>query len=203
MSIEDDWDLAHRKRDRTRLTGSKPKVAWGPMGVADLIKPRANVLEWGVGIGDCALGMLEAGCKVWLLDISMVALEPFRDRAEAVLLNTQADQLPVDTIDVATSINTCQHIDTPDLRFQLEHVVRSLKIGGLLALQTVWNDRGNPANDGESFPPGAQLGGACWRTPDFINEMVKPWGGTAAVFHTQHVPNHKCHTAMLHIGRSE
>ncbi len=135
------WDEAHSRDEICNLTGTSGPKEWQTLRAVDFVKPGRRVLNIGVGLGKGTFDLVAAGCRVSVLDISLVALNRVRQKVEAAYLPENLASLPDRHFDLALSHLVVQHMSDADFAVQLKHVIRSLKEDGVFALQfaTAWN----------------------------------------------------------------
>ena len=170
------WDYVHGTNLPFWLSGTTPEVVWERLGVAHLLVPGAQVLEIGIGTGNCARAMADRGCVVSALDISPLALAKVADFAKGYLAEDSVTcLLPHSTFDVVLSHQVAQHMLERDLAVQMAAVVAALKPAGIFAMQ--FADADASAHD-ESLL-GAKCGGIC-RSPGKMREMACAAGAAVA-----------------------
>jgi SAM-dependent methyltransferase len=135
VEVADWWNRVHQRTERLWLTGSDPAHVWRFLGVSDRLLPGQTVLDIGVGEGQMSRALHARGLRVSALDIAPVALDRVRDITERQFLPAQLDTLPPGYFDWALSYLVAQHMSDDALRAQITAVVRSLKPGGILAMQ--------------------------------------------------------------------
>jgi len=131
------WDSQHSSDDIPTLSGCEYDETIDFMKIRELIKSDINVLEIGVGMGYVTKGFFDSGCNVSALDISDVALERVKPITKNVYNTSELEKIPSDHFDLILCRNVVQHVATHYLRMELEHVIRSLKKDGILAIQFV------------------------------------------------------------------
>jgi len=186
--MERNWQLYHQQQKRTALTGSSLHAyyAFHGLGPEDY-REGVRVLEVGVGLGVAAREAALRGSVVSALDICPRALETVADVTEKGYLHRDADLLPSDSFDLITHHLVTQHMSDTDLRWQLPHVIRSLKSTGRLHIQ--WAGSNVPGeNDlaesivGEEGDPDLQntpsmMGGRMCRSEAHALHLIEEAGG--------------------------
>jgi cyclopropane fatty-acyl-phospholipid synthase-like methyltransferase len=134
-SMRDWWDRAQKRDHLYWLGGKEGPDVWRRLQVEDRIRPRATVLNVGVGLGICTAQLVEHQCTTDVLDISPGALARVAGKVRQTYLASNVAALPANEYDVAISHLVAQHMMDDDLREQIRWVVRSLKADGLFAIQ--------------------------------------------------------------------
>jgi SAM-dependent methyltransferase len=181
------WDRAHQADHRQWLSGTTGPEVWARLDVDSLLKPGAEILNIGVGLGVCTRGLSARGCKVSVLDISSIAIERVKDVATGYLAS-DLPSLPSNGFDAALSHLVAQHMLDGDLEDQIRHVLRSLKPDGLLAMQYAIHKFG-VAPDAEQSVVDVKGGSIC-RTEESFNALVERAGGK--VVRTLERESHPC-----------
>jgi SAM-dependent methyltransferase len=166
------WDRAHETDHLYWLTGSEAKEVWNRLSVTGRIRPGAEVLNIGVGMGRDTRDLAKAGCRVSVLDISPIALKRVADVAPGYLAADLA-ALPDGKFDFALSHLVAQHMTDGDLVEQIRHVLRALKPGGFLAMQYASHPvLEAPVQSGDNL-----RGGSVYRTENAFKAVVQQAGG--------------------------
>jgi SAM-dependent methyltransferase len=146
------------------------------------------VLEVGVGLGYAVREAVKRGCDVSALDICQRALDTVADVAAMKFLHREADRIPPSYFDLITHHLVTQHMSDTDLRWQLPHVIRSLRPTGRLHIQ--WAGSDVPGEDdltesiiGVEGEPDVQntpsmMGGRMVRSEAHARELIEEAGGT-------------------------
>jgi len=129
------WEEQHRMNSSHNLTGSSGIETWTNLSVTDLIKPSKVILDIGVGFGHCSKALVDAKLEVYSLDIAEAALDRVRNVVKGVWLDGQAKEIPSGKFDLAISYIVAQHITNDALAIQTKEIIRTLKPGGLYAMQ--------------------------------------------------------------------
>lgn len=169
------WDTTHRHQKHLWLTGSPPKEVITRLDVRDEINEEGSmILDVGVGLGLMARYLLDNGRKVDALDISSNAIE--RVKPFVNLTFVDASQLPNLRYSLIMHHLVAQHMSDKNLQDQIRHLVRSLKNGGVVALQfsAPISDRAGLSKDCNLS---VQAGGGIVRTPDEMITLVSDAGG--------------------------
>lgn len=127
------WDDAHQQNDLYWLSGTPGEEVWQRLAVRNYLTAGFDVLNIGVGLGQCTRGLVGLGCVVSVLDISDIAISRVHDVTADGWLDPNC--LPTGRFDLALSHLVAQHMADLALEEQIEHVLRSLKSGGILAVQ--------------------------------------------------------------------
>ncbi len=188
-SIENFWNQRHSEDHLGSLSGCGYEETIEFLRVESLIKPGLRVLEIGVGLGYVTQGFKSAGALVSALDISPVALDRVNDLCEQVFLIDQLDQLPDNYFDLVICHNVVQHVPTEALTKEFEHVLRSLRVGGVFAVEYVW--RTDIEDDGQDPPETSVLAGHLCRSDSFMIDLAKKFGGHSEIARTNAVPGHR------------
>lgn len=173
-SIHQWWDRAHETDHAYWLSGTAGAEVWHRLDVIDRLGPDAQVLNIGVGLGRCTRALWLRRCNVSVLDISPVALARVDDIATGYLADDLAS-LPANRFDVALSHLVSQHMRDADLQDQIQHVVRSLKPGGVFAMQYATHRHGVAPDQPQSTD--MAKGGSICRTEEGLAALVERAGG--------------------------
>lgn len=190
LLIEEFWDNNHRTKNIENLSGCAYDETINFLKLKDSIIPGNRVLEIGVGLGYVTKGLCENGLIVSGLDISKIALEVVNDYCEKVFTVDKLEEMPSDYFDFIICHNVVQHITTDVLIKELSHCIRSLRMGGIFAVEFVstdtvddtWNDK---------YVYGGGLPGFC-RTPKYLEKLVKSVGGSCEL-----VVDNKCNFGIV------
>ena len=125
------WDRAHKEGDISALTGTGLGGHLATLGCTELVYPETNVLCIGVGTGKWVHELVPKVTNTWALDTSSKAKDCLPPIVE---FTEDAKQLPTDYFDLAMSLWVTPHMTDHDLECQLKEVIRSLKVGGILAI---------------------------------------------------------------------
>jgi len=180
FEIKDYWESAHAIEHLDSLSGCGYKETIDFMQVTDILKGRDKVLEIGVGLGYVTKGFYDRGFMITALDISEVALERVSQYCENNYLVSEMEQMPDDYFDVIICHNGIQHIPTFLLEVELKHVIRSLKKGGIFALEFI----SSPLAEDTGLNPDSFIGlgldsniGCYCRTPEVMTSLIAKHGG--------------------------
>jgi len=184
-TIKDFWENCHNKNIIESLSGCQYNETVDFLKIRKYIIPGNNVLEIGVGLGYVTKGLFENNMKVTALDVSEVALKRVQDYCEGVYLTDNLDKLPSDYFDVIICNNVVQHISTSLLIEELKEIMRSLKTGGVFAVEFVSND---VIEDMGINPSLDRLkNGGCCRTPKYLEKLIEKAGGKCELVFTKPV----------------
>ena len=150
--------------------------------VRDRIKPNINVLEVGVGLGYVTKGLYDNKTNVSCLEISDIGAERVKSYCEKVYTVNNLEKLPTDYFDVIICNNVIQHVPTDILVEELKEVMRSLKTGGVFAIEFVSNDV--IEDTGISPSLGVVKNGGCCRTPKYLEKLLEKFGGKCELVFT-------------------
>jgi 2-polyprenyl-3-methyl-5-hydroxy-6-metoxy-1,4-benzoquinol methylase len=202
------WDDRHKKEAISSICGFFENKKYYTtfektidfLKLKEHVKPNLNVLEIGVGLGIVTKGFNDNGLFVSGLDISEVALKKVSKYCKETYTTNDLDKLPSDYFDIIICNRVVQHIPTNLLIVELMHCLRSLKIGGIFALQFVSN------NKMEDMGVNATMlnikAGTCCRTPKYLEKIINELGGKCKlVFSAKEVSGdvHECH--VFHITK--
>ena len=174
-SVNEFWELAHRGRSHLWLSGTPPLEVFERLKISEILKKKnLRILNVGVGEGYCTSALSQLGHYVDALDISLNALTNVEDYTENQFVD--ASDLSDQKYDLILHHLVAQHMSHSDLSNQLRNLIRSLKAGGLLALQFVSSSKNEnfiTADDDLSI----QMHGGVFRSSQFMTEMVRGCGG--------------------------
>jgi len=179
------WENCHKNKKIGSLSGVEYKTTVDVFKLNPLIEPGIRVLEVGVGLGYVVRGFHDAGAVVSCVDISEGALERVAPYCEDVFTIEDLGKLPSDYFDIIVCGNVVQHIATELLIIELEHIVRSLKKGGVFAVEFVSNNKTedtgiNPSDD-------VIKRGGCCRTPEYLEKLINNAGGQCKLIYDHEV----------------
>lgn len=196
--IKDFWEGKHSTNNLASLSGHPGRTVLNGLYIQKDPPTGSEVLEIGVGLGYCTKDLVELGYRVSVVDISENALARVRDITQRQFLETQLQDLPDNTFDLAVSYCVVQHINNQSLTLQLRNVVRSLTPTGYYAMQYAIPYHNAPLVETEE----ALAGGSVVRTPDMLFDMVEAAGGEI-IYHRiwGYFPQYKSGWAIAHIKR--
>lgn len=143
-AVERFWDYMSRSGKSEDLYFSK-EVGAGVVEVArraGVLGEGTAVLDFGCGPGYLAHHLLAAGCEVWGFDQSPQSREAADARnAGRTGWHGASAELPRDSYDVITCIETLEHLDDDTLGEALERIRSLLKLGGHAIFTTPNNER--------------------------------------------------------------
>ena len=165
--------------------------AWwknGAIGVSDDFKwkwpkirqalpsKNATILDFGCGDGRYINEVLSIRpYKIIGIDISEYALKKVESVCEGCYTHEKLDTLPSSYFDTAISNLVAQHMNNEDLFVQLFHVLRSLKSGGIFAIQFAYSlSRRFEISDESEV---SQKGGGVCRSLGMIEQLIYRAGG--------------------------
>ncbi len=173
--VEKFWDDCHDKDIVVSLSGCGYDETIDFLKVRDYVISGNHVLEIVVGLGYVTKGFYENKLIVSGLDISEIALERVKNYCEATYLISELEKLPSDYFDLIICNNVVQHVTTDLLIEELSHSIRSLKVGGVFAVEFVSNDVVEDMGINPSLD--AIESGRCCRTPNYLESLIKTVGG--------------------------
>ncbi len=173
------WDRCHgpeaKEEEKWFLTGSQGEDVWNNLKITHRLTPGSTVLNIGVGLGYCTKKLAAQGCRVSALDISEYALKKVESVCEGCYTHEKLDTLPSSYFDTAISNLVAQHMNNEDLFVQLFHVLRSLKSGGIFAIQFAYSlSRRFEISDESEV---SQKGGGVCRSLGMIEQLIYRAGG--------------------------
>ena len=174
--MKDFWEKQHDEKSIQALSGHPGQTVLDGLYLYKLPKANPRVLEIGVGLGICTLDLIKMGANVDCLDIAIGAIERVKHAITHGFLNPE--YLPDDTYDLAISYCVTQHMDNTNFTNQLKNVIRSLKPGGVFAMQYAIPYHTDLIHQSKE----AQEAGSVCRTVGGMNDMIEEAGGKI-VFH--------------------
>jgi len=185
--IKNFWNDVHTRQDCISLTNSDGPTELGVLRIDPASLVAKTILAIGVGTCNPAKFYQQKGGNVYALDISPIALENVKPYTLGQFL--PEDELPENKFDYVFSNNICIHMSHEDFESQLAKIIKSLKAGGIYALQfSHLDDRLIPIHpDGhwaidlyQQDDLKAQTWGAVFRSPGRILQLVEKHGGKMA-----------------------
>ena len=175
IDIKTFWENAHRQKKQLWLTGSPPQEVITRLDVESEIKGNNfPILDVGVGLGLMARYLFDIGKAVEALDISATALERVKPYVSATFLD--ASELPNDHFSLIMHHLVAQHMADTSLKTQIQDLRRSLKVGGVIALQ--FSAPVNHTSDRSSdLGVSDQAGGMVMLTPKEMTALIESAGG--------------------------
>ena len=134
-SVKSFWENVHSNAIGRYLTGTPGAEIWDVCHITDLVHPGINVLNIGVGLGNCTSDLHFAGANVYVLDICQEAIDKVKPIIVDGWISENILSLPCDFFDLSISYLVAQHISDYVLNEQLRYVIRSLKKDGVFAMQ--------------------------------------------------------------------
>ena len=192
MDLTEWWESQHRKNNLRYLTGSDGPEVWGILHIKDRVRPGAVVLNIGVGTGRCTSDLKNAGCDVSVLDVSPTALARVSDFARTY---RTPGALPVDMFDTVICHLVAQHTDDDRLGEMIKHAVRSLRPGGVIAMQYACGTL--EQNTSVTVPEMLMAGGRCRSAAAMAR--IAQWNGGVVAHHSglYSYPEFDWHRIML------
>jgi len=173
-TIKEFWETKHKEDNAGSLTGSQGGAVWTMLGVNELVKPEAVVLNIGIGLGFCTKELVHRGCATYVLDISQTAVDRVKDVVKGYWLATDVGKIPGGMFDVVVSNLVAQHMSDEDFQKQLNVVVKSLKHEGVFAIQVAAKLDGKEHGKEDLQ---YQMAGAVCRKLSKMCQMVEKAGG--------------------------
>jgi len=197
------WNAAHKVHHPDALSGSDPIEVLEHHRVSHLIRPGLIVLDIGVGLGGMSRHLHACDCVVDALDAADLAEQVIHSYIRRFYLAEQISELPSLEYDLAVSQLVAQHMCERNLRDQIFHVGRSLRLEGIFSLHLAGATEGPLNNLPGPIPPG--MDGAMCRDPDYAINMiydVLPTGYAINVLpHRMEWPQFKSYWYFVHITR--
>lgn len=169
------WEACHKDSVLSALTGANYEQTIHFMRVKPFLKPGIAVLEAGIGIGDVARGLREAGIRPSAMDISKNALDKVESYCEGTYLVEDLERIPSNYFDVIICCNMVQHVPTELLLDELKHFMRALKNGGVFSIQFVSND--TYPDMGSMAPLNRVKAGTLCRSLEYMRQVFDNLGG--------------------------
>jgi len=178
LSVGDWWEYHHKGKGDFGLwlTGSSGRDVWHNLGISEYVFSKQVVLNIGVGLGNCTRDLVSCGCTVHVLDISISALEKVRGIVDACWLPETFNIVSEGTYDLTISNLVSQHMRDDDLIYQIANVTKTLKHGGIFAMQFAfaWDSE---LNDLPNTEDTLIKGGGVCRTLGKMIQLVQAAGG--------------------------
>ena len=162
------WQNSHNANDKFALSGCEYDETINFLQLGEFIKKNISVLEIGIGFGYITKTLYDMGVNISALDISKIALNRVKHFCENVYTLDDMSNLPTDHFDVIICRNVIQHIPNEILVDELENIMRSLKNGGVFAVQFVSTKNSNDITGGI---------GCFFRTPKQLECILSKFGG--------------------------
>jgi len=175
-NLTDFWEAAHSQRKQLWLTGSTPSEVIARLDVIpDIALDDASILDVGVGLGFMVEYLCDLGKRTAALDVSQSALN--RVKYWTSNCYRDASDLPTNSFSLIMHHLVAQHMHDDALRLQIVHLIRSLRDGGVIAMQFAapMTGGGVPTID-QSLE--LQAGGGVTRTPEEMCSLIVDVGGT-------------------------
>jgi SAM-dependent methyltransferase len=169
------WNDSHNRKVLSDLSGCGYDETVDFLKVRGLAVRGNYVLEIGVGLGYVTKGFYERGLIISGLDISNTALERVRNYCERVFTVDELEKIPSDYFDLIVCHNVVQHVPTDALVEELRHCIRSLKLGGIFALEFVSADAAEDTWNTNYIYRGGLPG--FYRSPKFLEGVINKLGG--------------------------
>jgi len=185
IGIASFWDNCHTNDKIESLSGCQYDETIDFLKIRDYINSGSNVLEIGVGLGYVTKGLYDNKIKVSCLEVSSVGAGRVKDYCDQVYLTSELEKLPSDYFDVIICNNVVQHVVTDLLIEELKYVIRSLKVGGVFAVEFVSTVGVEDTGVDPSFSE-IQNGGLC-RTPEYLEKIINGFGGQCELVFTNEV----------------
>ena len=173
--IKEYWDNAHKETKLGPLTNSSGISVWEELNIVDLIHKDSIILNIGIGTGRCTKDLIAIGAKVYVLDISEIAINRVKEIVSGYWLSDNIASLPKNTFDLAISHLVTQHIDLKTLTDQIKNVVIALKDGGIFAMQFAYSTYSLRTTEDPTLDN--IVGGGMCRTLGQMDDVVSSVGG--------------------------
>jgi len=193
------WDQHHTAGHSWWLSGTSPEYVWNLLGITHLLLPGASVLEIGVGTGESPRSLAARGCLVSVLDISPVAIGKVAEFARGYLAE-DLSSLSAAGFDIAFSHLVAQHMSDVDLAAQIAAVMRSLKPGGVFAIQ--FPSYVDSAQAFDETLRSAKGGGVC-RSPEKMEGLAAAAGAKSFLVKRDVPVNDQVCISVIHLTRED
>jgi SAM-dependent methyltransferase len=202
MNIEELWNNYHGVKNKSALSGCGYDETIDFLQVRPYCIPGNHALEIGVGLGYVTKGFKDNGLMVSALEISKVGLDRVKNYCEFLFTPADLEKIPSNYFDCIICHNVMQHVPTDMLVNELKHCIRSLKPGGVFAIEFV-SMIGIPGDSWNSsyVYAGSGLPGF-YREPKYFEEMINILGGNCKMVVDNRYENgiKGCH--VFHITRT-
>lgn len=175
LLAKDFWDEQHKIEEISTSSGCQYDETIDFLQIRENIVGKLNVLEIGVGLGYVTRGLKEAGMNVSAVDVSVLSLNKIKDYCENIYSIDELNKLPSNYYDIIICNNVVQHITTNLLIGELREFMRSLKPGGIFAVEFVSSDMFDDNGINPDFDD-IRAGRLC-RTPGFLEDILNQFGG--------------------------
>jgi len=134
-SVEEFWELSHKKQSRRWITGSLPSDELGYLQFSRDEILTSKILVVGIGTGATSNYLADLGYEVSVLDIVATSFDSLSSKIEKRFLTTEYEKIPVNHFNFVLHHLVAQHMADKDLQFQINVLYKSLAPGGMLKLQ--------------------------------------------------------------------
>jgi SAM-dependent methyltransferase len=134
--IQSFWEEKHREENLLSLSGCYFKETIDFLRINEFIKNDIKVLEVGCGMG-YVTEEISKFATIDVVDISTIALNRVRKFCNNVYHADSTGYLKTNSYDLIICNNTAQHIPDNDLKEEMVDFIRSLKWGGVFAIEFV------------------------------------------------------------------
>lgn len=181
MDLKAYWDDVHTVENATFLTLSGTWIrrifeSHKALHVTD------NILEVGVGNGSNIMDMKSRGYTIHAFDISTVALEKLKVKADVPTYFTY-DQLPRNYFDAIMSFHVSEHMSPDQLKEQISVMLECLKSKGTFLMSFATPLDVDPHRN-LSLEDKMKVG-AIYYTKEQIEDIVKECSGISEIFSIQ------------------
>ena len=170
-SLNEFWESKHMEDDVNALSGCDLDLTLSMLNMTNRINGNHKVLEIGVGLGHAVRELFDKKINVSAVDISNSALERVNKYCERTYNTNNLSELPTDYFDIILCMNVIQHIPTKELNEEMREIMRSLKTGGVFAVEFVSSDAFE--DNGENCSMGDAQAGRLCRSPKFLGNIFK------------------------------
>ena len=201
MNIESFWNNSHSVKNKSDLSGCGYDETIDFLQVRPWCITGNHALEIGVGLGYVTKGFYDNSITISALDISKIGLARVKNYCEFLFTPADLEKIPSNYFDCIICHNVVQHVPTDVLKEELKHCIRSLKPGGVFAVEFVsmldtiddsWNY--NYAYSGNGLP-------GFYRSPKYLEKIINELGGVCKMIVDNRYENgiKGCH--VFHIRR--
>ena len=177
--IKNFWENKHETDNIPSLSGCEYEETIDMLKINEFIKNDINVLEVGVGMGYVTKGLYDRNMNVSVVDISEIALKRVENYSDNLYNSNELIKLPSNYFDLIICMNVVQHIPTKELKEELKEFMRSLKVGGIFAVEFVSS---NKFDDNGTDPKiSIMRAGALCRTPNFLENIFLEHNGECKI----------------------
>ena len=114
--IKQFWEESHKNKDILWLSDYSGPDIWNTLKINELIKPKINVLNIGVGTGKCSYDLNKKGVNLYGLDIVEEPLKKLDSIFKNYWTIKDMNTLPKEFFDLAICHLVAQHIEDKRIR---------------------------------------------------------------------------------------